>query len=161
MESMASFLNQPEYVHVTINHFPLIGLFVAMVALLIALIARVRRATIFGLALLAVIALSVWPVTHFGNAGHDRVVSMSDDAGQASLNYHAYLAHRWAFLYYLTAGSAVLSIGLGWKWPQTLLPLSILTLALATGSLTAGIFIADAGGKIRHSEFRTVPADKH
>jgi hypothetical protein len=166
IERIASFFNQPEYVHVTINHFPLIGLVVAMLALLIALIARIRLATLLGLGLLALLALSVWPVSYFGSAGYDRVLSMSDDPGQAYLKYHAHLADHWVFLYYVTAGIAVLSVGLGWKWPQTLLPLSILTLLLASASLTAGIFIADAGGKIRHREFRSgpppeVPAEQH
>jgi hypothetical protein len=154
MQIAALFLNRPEYIHVTINHFPLNGLIVAMAALLIGLLARNRRATTLGLMLVALLALSVWPVIHFGSAAFERISSMSDEAGQAGLNYHAYLAERWAFIYYITSGIAASSAGVGWKWPRTLLPLSILTLVLAAASLTAGIFIADAGGKIRHSEFR-------
>jgi hypothetical protein len=73
------------------------------------------------------------------------------------LRYHQHLADRWIFLYYVTAGVAVLGIGLSWKWPKTLLPLSILSLVLATASLTVGIYIARAGGQIRHREFRNGP----
>lgn len=165
MEKLTSLLNRPEYVHAAINHFPLIGLLVAMVAVLMSLLARLRLATVLSLALLTVLALSVWPVTYFGEAGYDRVLSMADDDGQAFLRYHMNLADRWVFLYYITAGVAALAIGLNWKWPKALLPLSILALVLAAASLTAGIYIAHAGGEIRHREFRSgpppVPADEH
>ncbi len=166
MEKLSSLLNRPEYIHAAINHFPLIGVLVAMIALLLTLLARLRLGTVLCLALLAVLALSVWPVTYFGEAGYDRVLSMSDDPGQAFLRYHMHLADRWVFLYYVTAGVAALGVGLSWKWPNTLLPLSILSLVLAAASLTAGIYIAQAGGEIRHREFRTgpppvVPADDH
>lgn len=157
MQKLESLLDRPEYIHVAINHFPLIGLFVAMLTLLLAMAARNRVATLLGLGLLAALALSVWPVTYFGEAGYDRVLSMADDPGQAYLRYHMHLADRWVFLYYITAGVALLAIALNWKWPRTLLPLSILSLVLAASSLTAGIYIAQAGGQIRHREFRTGP----
>lgn len=155
---MQRFLQQPEYIHVTINHFPLEGMFVAMVALLVALILRNRTATFIGLGLLAVFALSIWPVVHFGEAGYDRVLSMADDPGQAYLKYHMALADRWTFLYFVTGGVAALTLGLAWKWPKLLVPLSSLALVLATASLVAGIFIAEAGGAVRHREFRFGPA---
>jgi hypothetical protein len=154
---MSRLLQQPEYVHTLINHFPLVGLFISMLALAGALVLRNRPATLFGLGLLALLALSVWPVAHFGEAGYDRVLSMSDDAGQAFLKYHAHLADRWAFLYYVTAAVGGLGVGLTWKWPRLLNPISILSLVLAAASLTAGIFIAHAGGEIRHREFRSSP----
>jgi hypothetical protein len=102
-------------------------------------------------------ALSAWPVYSYGEAGYDRVLSMSDDAGQAFLKYHQHLAERWMFLYYVTAAVSAVGIGLGWKWPRLLLPLSIASMVLALASLTAGIFIAHAGGEIRDREFRSSP----
>ncbi len=157
MEKLSSLLNRPEYVHAAINHFPLIGLLVAMVALLAALVVRNRVAIFIGLALVGLLALSVWPVYEFGEEGFDRVLSMADDPGQAFLKHHAHLAGRWVFLYYLTAGVAALGFGSAWKWPRILVPASILALLLAAASLIAGIYIAQAGGQIRHREFRFGP----
>jgi hypothetical protein len=157
MNRLSSLLQQPEYVHVALNHFPLVGLVVAVLAVAAALVMRNRPATFLSLGLLGLMALSAWPVYSYGEAGYDRVLSMSDDAGQAFLKYHAHLAERWVFLYYLTAASAMVGIGLGWKWPRLLLPLSIASIVLAVASLTAGIFIAHAGGEIRHREFRSSP----
>ncbi len=158
MNTISRILQQPEYIHTAINHFPLIGLFIAMLAVIAGLVARSKPATVIGLSLLAATALSIWPVFEYGEAGFDRVLSMSDDPGQAYLKYHSQLAHRWVFLYYVTAVLAALTLALTWKWPAILLPGSILSLALAVASLAAGIYIARAGGEIRHREFRFGPA---
>lgn len=160
MEMLSNLLNRPEYVHAAINHFPLIGLFVALLALAIGLVARQRAITLTGLGLVCVMALSVWPVFSFGEAGFDRVLSMSDDTGEAFLKYHAALAHRWVFLYYIAAGVSGLVFGLTWKWPRVLLPGSVLALLLGIASLIAGISIAQAGGEVRHREFRSGPPPK-
>ena len=149
--------DQPEYVHVLINHFPLVGLPVAMVALIAALITRNRVATLIGLGLVCLLALSAWPVDYFGGAGYDRVLSMTDAAGGQFLHHHQELADRWIFLYFVTAGVAGLGFVLAWKWPRTLVASSLLALVLATASLAAGIAIAKDGGAIRHREFRFSP----
>jgi hypothetical protein len=157
MNQLSALLAQPEYVHVVINHFPLIGLLVAMVALSVALVARNRTSILLSLSLVGLLALSAWPVAHYGEAGYDRVLSMADEPGQAFLRYHAHLADRWVFLYYLTAGVALLGLGLAWKWPKSLPFSSLLALALAAASVVAGLFIAHAGGQVRHREFRLGP----
>jgi hypothetical protein len=157
---MGQLLNQPEYVHVAINHFPLIGLQVALLALAIGLITRNRAIQLTGMGLVAALALSIWPVYLYGEAGFDRVLSMSDETGEAFLKYHADLAHRWAFLYYLTAAIAGLGFGLSWKWPRVLAPLSLAAVLLGLASLSAGIAIAHAGGEVRHREFRSGPPPK-
>ena len=155
--SIASLLDRPEYIHVAINHFPLIGLFVAMIGLTGALVIKHRGAVLFALGLLGLLALSAGIVSYFGKEGYDRVLSMADENGQAFLRYHQHLADRWIFLFYACAGCAALGISLGWRWPRFLNPLSLLTLLLATCSLVAGIFIAQSGGEIRHREFRSSP----
>jgi hypothetical protein len=154
---IASLLDRPEYVHVTINHFPLIGLLVAMAGLGCALVLRNRGATFAALGLVALLALSSWIVSYFGEEGYDRVLSMADEDGQAFLRYHQHLADRWVFLFYLCAAVAILGIVLGWKWPRWLTPLALLTILFGAGSLVAGIFIARSGGEIRHREFRSGP----
>jgi hypothetical protein len=150
-------LDQPEYVHAVTNHLPLIGLPVAMLALITALVTKDRAATLIGLALVGLLALSAWPVYHYGEEGYDRVLSMADEAGAKFLDHHKALAERWIFLYFVTAGVAGLGFMLAWKWPRTLVFSSILALVLAAASLTAGIVIAKAGGAVRHREFRFEP----
>jgi hypothetical protein len=150
-------LDRPEYIHVVTNHLPIIGLLVAMLALLAALVTKNRSATLIGLALVCLLALSAWPAYHYGEEGYDRVLSMADQAGGKFLERHKALAERWLFLYFLTAGVAGLGFVLSWKWPRTLVPCSILALLLAAASLVAGIVIAKDGGAVRHREFRFEP----
>jgi hypothetical protein len=157
MANLFTLLRQPEYVHVTLNHFPLIGLTVGVLALTAALATRNRTAILIGLALVGLLALSAWPVSEYGEAGFDRVLSMADENGQAFLKQHARLAQRWIFLYYLTAAVAAAGFGLAWKWPRSLSASALISLVLATASLVAGLFIARAGGEVRHREFRTSP----
>jgi hypothetical protein len=160
MGLLSSLLSRPEYIHVAINHFPLIGLFVAILALLAGLVFRSRPVMLAGFGLVFLTALSIWPVYAFGEGGYDRVLSMTDETGEAFLKYHAELAHRWVFLYYLAAAAAAGAFGLGWKLPQTLIPAGILIVVLSSASLAAGIAIAHAGGEIRHKEFRSGPPPK-
>jgi hypothetical protein len=157
MEKLSILLKQPEYVHAALNHFPLIGLLIAMLSLGIALLFRNRPGTLAGLALVGLLALSVWPVYHYGEGGYDRVLSMADDDGRAFLRRHQELAERWVFAYYATAGVAGVGFLLAWKWPKSLPFSSGLALVLAGASVAAGIFIAQVGGEIRHREFRTGP----
>ena len=44
------------------------------------------------------------------------------------------------------------------KWPKAATPLTVLTLLLSFVVLGIGGYIAHAGGKIRHREFRNEPA---
>jgi hypothetical protein len=150
-------LNQPEYIHTVINHFPLVGLLVALMALSVALIARSRPTILLGLGLVLLFSLSVWPVYHFGEEGYDRVLSMADEPGQAFLRYHEHLAERWVFLFYVTGGLAALGLVMGWRFPRTQVPFSMAALVFGLASLAAGIVIARAGGEVRHREFRSAP----
>ena len=58
----------------------------------------------------------------------------------------------------LTAGVAAVAIFAPLKWPKAATGLALITLALSFGVLGIGAYIAHAGGKIRHREFRNGPA---
>jgi hypothetical protein len=157
MEGFSKAMQQPEYIHVLLNHFPLTGLLVAMLLLVAALIINDRPAQFLALVMVALLALSAWPVAHFGKEGYDRVMAMSDEAGDSYLKQHEELAERWIFLYYVTAAAAAAALLVGWKQPKLLRPASGVVALLAAASLLAGAVIADCGGKIRHREFRYGP----
>jgi hypothetical protein len=157
MNGWLKMLQQPEYVHVLLNHLPLTGLFAAWLGLVVGLFLRKRELLILGLALTSLFSLSAWPVTEFGEQGYDRVLSMSDDDGRASLERHRDLAARWVFLYYLTAGLGAVAMAVGWKWPKSLWTASLAVALLCVASLSAGAIIARWGGMVRHREFRPDP----
>lgn len=151
-----------EHLHVLLNHLPLVGLMLAAVVLVVALALRNRPTIVFGLALVGLTAGTAWPVIESGQSSYVRVRELADEEGKAHLRHHMALAERWDKLYYATAGVAVLGLLAAWKWPRGFHALAVLAALLAAASLVAGVVIAEAGGKVRHPEFRSgPPAPEH
>jgi len=148
---------QPEYVHVLLNPLPIYGLAMGWIGLVIGFFLRSRPAQIATLVLILISAASAWPVYEFGEQGYDRVLSMTDDPGHAWLDEHQHRAEQLIYFFYALAGLSAAAILLPAKWPKISSALVIATIVL--GSLVLGMsgYIAYAGGKIRHKEFRTEP----
>ncbi len=161
MEFLRQAGQEPEYGHVLLNHLPLTGLLVAGLVLGMGALARHRGTVLVGLVLVSACALTAWPTYVLGEAGFDRVLSMTDRAGEAYLKHHQALAERWVWLYYVTAGAALVALGVAWKWPRSIRVCAAVVVLLVLASLIAGAAIADYGGKVRHPEFRLgkPPAD--
>ena len=160
METILRALQQPEYLHVLINPLPVYGLAVALVGLITAMCLRTRGGEVTALVLIFVCAASAWPAAHYGEAAEDRILVMADTDGQAWLKAHEHRAEKLIYIFYALALVSAAAIFAPKKWPKTRRPLVILTLLLAVASLAAGGYIASAGGKIRHREFRTSPPPK-
>jgi len=148
---------QPEYVHVLLNPLPIYGLAMGWIGLLIGFSLRSRPAQIATLVLILISAASAWPVYEFGQQGYDRVLSMSDDAGQAWLDEHQHRAEQLIYFFYALAALSLIAITVPMKWPRTSAPLLIATILLGVIVLGMSAYIGYAGGKIRHKEFRTGP----
>lgn len=150
-------LRQPEYLHVLINPLPVYGLGVALFSLIVALYLNSRSGQVTALIAVFACAVSAWPVAHYGEQAEDSVVAMADDDGQAWLKAHAHRADELMWVFGVVAVAAVAGIFVPKKWPGTARPLAIATLVLTIAALAAGAYIAHAGGKIRHKEFRNIP----
>jgi hypothetical protein len=160
MEAMLRDLQQPEYLHVLLNPIPVYGLAIALFGLIAASYLRSRGGQLTALVLIFASALSAWPVKYHGDEAFDRVLSLADDDGQAWLKAHEQRADELIYFYYALALLSAAAIFVPKKWPKTRPPLVYATMLLAVVSLGAGTYIAYAGGKIRHREFRTVPPPK-
>jgi len=151
---MIEHLSRPEYVHVLLNPLPVYGLAVSVVGLIIALLSRARAARVTALALVMVSAASAWPVYHFGEAGYDRVKTIVDDAGDKWLDEHMRRGERLIYVFYAVAVLSAIGIVAEFAVPKAAIPLAIATLILAGANLGVGLYIAYAGGRVRHKEFR-------
>ena len=151
-------LRQPEYVHVLLNPLPVYGLLISWIGLIVALISKSRRALLVTLILVFITSISAWPVYEFGEQGYDRVLAMTDDDGHAWLDEHQERAQKLIYLFYLVAALSAAAIVVPLRWPKSSVPLAITVLVLGAILLGSGCYIAYAGGKIRHREFRTEPA---
>ena len=150
-------LRQPEYIHVLINPLPVYGLATGLIGLLAALILRSRPAQIATLILVLITAASAWPVYEFGEQAYDRVLAMTDDPGRAWLDEHLRRGEQLIYVFYALAVLALVAIIVPVKWPRSATALASAVLILGFVTLGCGGYIAYAGGKVRHREFRNVP----
>ena len=150
-------LRQPEYVHVLLNPLPIYGLASGWIGLIISLFLRSRRAQIATLALVLISSVSAWPVYEFGEQAYDRVLTMTDDDGHAWLDEHRDRAEDLIWIFYALAVLSAIAIAAPIKWPKSSRPLVIAVILLGAVTLGSGGYIAYAGGRIRHREFRNEP----
>ena len=150
-------LRQPEYIHVLLNPLPVYGLLVGWVGLVIGLVLRSRRAQIATLTLVLLSSISAWPVYEFGEQGYDRVLSMTDEDGEAWLDEHMHRAEALIWVFYVLAALSAFAIAAPIKWPKSSMPLAVAVILLGAVTLGSGAYIAYAGGRVRHREFRNEP----
>ena len=160
IEALLRDLRQPEYLHVLLNPLPVYGLAIALFGLIAALYLGSRGGQVTALVLIFACAMSAWPAAHYGEAAESNILAMADEDGQAWLKAHAHRADTLIYVFYALALASAAAIFAPKKWPGTARPLVWVTLILTIASLGAGSYIAQAGGKIRHREFRSVPPPK-
>jgi len=162
--SLLQDLQDPKYLHVLLNPLPVYGIALGIIGLTIALIQRSRPAQVVTLVLILLAGVSAWPVEHYGEEGYDVALSLSDNSGSAWLKAHLHRAEQLIWIYYLLAAAAAAALIAPTKWPKAKTFLTSITLVLALVAFGAGAYIAYAGGRARHPEFRhqpppAVPAD--
>jgi hypothetical protein len=160
IETILRDLRQPEYLHVLINPLPVYGLAIGWIGLIVAFFLRSRHAQIATLAIVLISAAAAWPVYEFGEQAYDRVLTMTDDDGRAWLDEHRDRAEDLIYFFYALALLSVAAIAAPMKWPRSSAPLLIAVMLLGGVTLGMGGYIAYAGGKIRHNEFRNEPPPK-
>ena len=147
-------LQQPGYLHVLLNHLPVTGLAMGILALGLALKHHSRKAEMVALIVVFVAAASAWPVVYTGQHAYKAVRGITDDDGTDWLDTHMERAEKVAPAFYLLALITAAALIAPHKWPRTTRPLAVATILLALVCEGAGGWIALAGGRIRHPEFR-------
>jgi len=155
LELFTRALRQPEYIHTLLNPLPIYGLAVGLLGLMIALMLRSRSAQIATLSIILLSSGAAWPVYVFGEKAEDRMEGIVDDAGRSWLEEHEERAEKIIYAFYALALLAAVALAAPFRWPGIATPLSVAVLVLGLVTLGLGGYIAQAGGKIRHPEFRT------
>jgi plastocyanin len=150
-------LRQPEYVHVLVNPVPVYGLAAGLIALFIAICLRSRAGTIAALVVVLISAAAAWPTYHYGEQAYDRVLSVADHDGRAWLAAHKQRGEMLIWFFYALAILSAVALILTAKWPRSSAFLGMAVLILGLVSVGVGGYIAYAGGRIRHREFRMAP----
>ena len=147
-------LKKPEYIHVVLNHLPIYGSILGALALAISLILRSRAAQVTALILTLIAGVSSYPVFVTGQRAYKTIRSTSDDAGSDWLDEHMERAEKTIGAFYFLAVLAIASLIVPIKWQKSAVPLASLTLAAAILCSGIAVYIAQAGGRVRHTEFR-------
>jgi hypothetical protein len=150
-------LRQPEYIHVLINPLPVYGLAMGLIALIVAFFLKSRPAQVVSLIVVFICSAAAFPVYEFGEQAYNPVLSMADEPGKAWLNEHQDRAEDLIWFFYGLAVLSAAALVVPKKWPRSATPLVIAVILLNVVTLGCGGYIAYAGGKIRHREFRNVP----
>ena len=147
-------LKKPEYIHVVLNHLPIYGTILGALALAISLILRSRAAQITALILTLIAGASAYPVFVTGQRAYKTIRGISDDAGAEWLDEHMDRAEKTIGAFYFLALLALAGLLVPIRWPKAGLPLTAVTLVVAVLCAGIAIYIAQAGGQVRHPEFR-------
>lgn len=154
MDLLLELLEDPAYRHVLLNHLPLTGLGFAWLVLAWGTIEGRWRSILFGLVLVLLTSLSALLVMNSGDDAYPFVFDTLDGVSRDWLDHHTHLADRWGRVLPLNGVVAALAIGLGLWRAESQRAIALGVLATTLASLVAAALIAEAGGKVRHAEFR-------
>lgn len=142
------------HLHLLTNHIPVFVLFSGLVAAALAAFTKSDAAKRIALCLILLGTLGGVMTLWFGQQAYGSIRAVADEPGQAWLDLHMERAEGLTWLYWMSsivAGGALAASFKEIVWFKTLNLLSfILSVCVWGGSL----WIAEAGGKIRHQEIR-------
>lgn len=148
-------VQQPEYVHVLLNPIPVYGMAAGAFVLLVSLLRREDR-PVGSLLWLFIAAVLTAVAFQYGTKGYDRTFAMSGGDAQKWLDVHVHRAESTIWLFYAVGVAALMSL-IGWKKPKFARTIAWITVLLALTASAVGGWISQAGGQVRHSEFRNGP----
>jgi len=141
------------YLHLVINHFPVVGIILGTLLLAAGLVLKNQGVKGSGLGIVLFSALSA-VVTYFTGDPAKDAVERIPEVADAFVNRHEDIATVGMYLMIpagLLAGMSLYSI---WKKERSADFLVMVTLVLSLTTSVAFVYTGRTGGQIRHSEFR-------
>lgn len=154
----------PEHAHAILNHLPLIGLAAAAVPLLLGLVRKDLGAVRAGLLTCFLFGAATPVVMSTGEEAEERLEhgqipgASFDDATEQWLEEHEERAEKVAIALYATTVLALGGLIALWKRPTWRAPVAAGALVAIVASTALTAWVAGAGGRIRHPEFRPAAA---
>jgi uncharacterized membrane protein len=146
--------------HLVLNHFPIVGLSIGLVTLLIATLFKQRPVIGAALWIIGISAALTYPTVRTGHQSEGKLYDQIDRKGEEWLTIHAERAERIEIACYVLAGLSLAGYVLRKLRPKLENVVSWLILPLTLASLIGLFWVADAGGKVRHPEIRQSPSPR-
>ncbi|MCE9588821.1 MAG: hypothetical protein K8R57_10980 [Verrucomicrobia bacterium] len=152
----------PAHIHLAINHVPIIGLAVACLPVLIGILFHNRGALASGLLAVILCAGTMPFIMETGEEAQESFVDGSisqgmDVAGKAAFREHSHRANFTAPVVYAAGILSLVALLVLIKFPRQAAWIGWAVLVGSTLSIALSIWTAEAGGRIRHPEFRPEP----
>ena len=149
----------PAHLHLALNHIPIIGLAFSCLPIVIGILAQSRTTIAAGLIGTLLCAAAMPTIMQTGSqAGHSfkdgTALPPIDEAGKIALHIHSSHAKKTTPVVYASAILAIFALLALVKFPKAALWLTSAVLLGNTISILLSIWTAEAGGRIRHLEFR-------
>jgi uncharacterized membrane protein len=141
------------YVHVILNHFPIVGLIIGTLILIAGMVFKNEGIKISGLGTIIFAALMAVVIDLTGDPAKEAMKGMPDIVGSL-INRHEDIASVALFLIIPAGLIAALTLYSIWKKEKSVRFLLIFTLVLSLISCAAMGYVGRTGGQIRHTEFR-------
>ncbi len=149
----------PAHLHLALNHIPIIGLAFSCLPIVIGILAQSRTTIAAGLIATLLCAGAMPTIMQTGSeASHSfkegKTLPPLDEAGRIALHMHAGRADKTTPVIYACAILALFALLALVKFPKAALWLTSAVLLGNAISISLSIWTAEAGGRIRHLEFR-------
>jgi hypothetical protein len=143
------------HLHLLTNHFPIFVTLSGLVVLAIGLL-RKNRGTVLAALILLWIGIVGGILTFWlGQQSYKPVRGLADETGQDWLDIHMERADQVSWIFWLAALSVTAALVLGCKRARIALPAAVVAGLLGASTLGLSMWIAAAGGQIRHDEMRS------
>ena len=152
----------PAHLHLALNHVPIIGLAVACLPVLVGILFHSRGALASGLLAVILCAGTMPFIMETGEEAQESFVDGSispgmDVAGKAAFREHGHRAKFTAPVVYAAGILALVALLALIKFPRQAAWIGWAVLVGSTLSIALSVWTAEAGGRIRHPEFRPEP----
>jgi hypothetical protein len=149
----------PAHIHLATNHVPIIGLAVACLPVLIGILFHSRGALASGLLAVILCAGTMPFIMETGEEAYESFVDGSispgmDVGGKAAFREHSHRANFTAPVVYAAGILSLVALLALIKFPRQAAWIGWAVLVGNTLSIALSVWTAEAGGRIRHSEFR-------
>ena len=149
----------PAHLHVALNHIPIIGLAAATFPILIGIITQCRTTIATGLLATLLCAAAMPAIMKTGHLAARQLkegifLPPLDEAGKNALHIHGGCAKKTTPVVYATALLSLVALLAMIKFPKSARWLASAVILGNIISILLSIWTAEAGGLIRHQEFR-------
>jgi len=141
------------YLHVIINHFPIVGVIIGTLILIAGMVFKNDGIKISGLGTIVFAALMAVAVDFTGDPAREAVTGMPDFV-LSLINRHENMAVVSLFIIIPAGLMAAVTLYSIWKKVKSVRFLLIMTLIMSLISCAAMGYVGHTGGQIRHTEFR-------